>query len=488
MRSLHGMIDTSYQLFHRAVFGIPAEHTPPLWLWISIATVTLIRLVPATYSQWEDPIFALVTEVNAPWNVTFGFGTTDVVHILYCVLAKILIKATGHHWVDFVFRIPSLVAAFLVMPLGFAVFSRIRGRVCATLFGLCTVLLPTFTRFSVDSRAYMVMMCVMIWALGLTPGLCSRVRPFRLATAYFLVGINHGLGIFMVGCFGILGCFTGTVRHRRLVTLENMLLTLPVFIFTIPTIRNMLSLHGDHIHTLHHGILHSWIFVPRWFDYQFGTPLLPWISPLFLAAIVTGLIVTFRESWKTGCTLLIFIGCIPALFGITGNNYTLERYSMITLPFLLWSMCAGFANLRGLLPDKKKLRGYAVPAFGALLLLTLPRTIDYLRYPEQDYRGVYQKIVKDYPGEKTVFGFAVTYFTGLTYYAEQFGLTYRVLDTMGAQSDSSWQSARVRCIIVAEKNDIRPEVAQWLENNAVRVKEFKGNALPTSLYVWRNQK
>lgn len=477
------IIDRIYQTFHKILFGIQAEHTPPVWLWALFAAITAARLVPATFSQWEDPLFALVTEVDAPWLVTLGFATDDAVHIVYCVLAKVLIKATGHHFVEFVYRIPSLLAALMIMPLGFAVFSRIGGRLCGMLFGLCAVLLPSFTRYSVDSRAYMVMMFTMIWALGLTPGLSVRFRPVRLAIAYFLTGISQGLGIFVIGCFAVFGCFTGPVKHRRSVVLVNILLTLPVYAYSIPVIKNMLIYHNDHVKSVREGLLAQWLFVPKWIDYQFGVPFAPFGAPVFCMLIAAGVFVTFRESWKTGITLVLFMACIPLLFGVTGNDYTLFRYSMISLPFWLLALCRGGARIPDMFPRFKHANTAVMVGLCAFLLLLSPRTADCLRYPEQDYRGAYRMIIREYPGENTVFGFAKTYSNGLSYYARQFGLEYRVLEKKKDLADSAWAASLVHCIIVAEDYDLKPEMRQWLADSAMLKKEFPGNALPTRLYI-----
>jgi hypothetical protein len=453
-----------------------------------LAVISLVRLIPATLSQWEDPLFVLVTQIDAPWSVTLGFDVQDVVPVVYCALSKLLIKATHHHFLDVVYRIPSLLAAIAIMPLGFAVFSRIGGRLCGTLFWLCAVLLPTFTRHSVNARAYMVMMFIMIWALGLTPGLSTRFRPIRLGIAYFLTVISHGFGIFVIGCFALFGCFTGPIKHKRHVAIVNALLTIPGIVFYIPGYKNLLLNHRDHIHPLSEGLLESWRFIPRWIDYQFGvsyTPLAAWI---FCALIVIGLIITFRESWKSGISLTAFILCLPVFFGLTRDNYTLDRYSMICLPFALLALCRGGVWIAGLFSKFRFAQTWVIAGLSVLLLSLAPRLLDYVKYPEQDYCSMYQTIVRDYPGQKTVFGLTWSYQGGLSYYARQFGLEYRVIANRQGITDSAWTSSPLRFIVVVDANNINLEMRRWLADNAVFVKTFVGNALPTFLYkVDKNQ-
>jgi hypothetical protein len=224
-------------------------------------------------------------------------------------------------------------------------------------------------------------------------------------------------------------------------------------------------------------------FVPQWIEYQFGVPFTPFVAPVFCLLIAAGILVTFRESWKSGTALVAFMASVAALFGVSGNDYTLERYSMVTLPFWLLALCRGGAAIPSLFPRFKYADLVVIVGMGGLLLLLFPRTADSLRYPEQDYRGVYRMIANRYPAEKTVFAFAPTYSPGLSYYARQFGLKYRVLEKEDAMTDSAWVASRSRCIIVAEENDLAPEMRRWLAENATLVKEFPGNALPTRLYV-----
>ncbi|MDD5672757.1 MAG: hypothetical protein PHC61_01215 [Chitinivibrionales bacterium] len=473
-------LDTIYQTFHRVMFGCGGKYAPPRWLWILWCAITIVRFVPATYSLWEDPLWGLVTKINQPWLSTLGFNAIDMDHILYYSISKVIIKATHHHWIEFTYRIPSLVAGFLVMPLGFAVFSRIGGPLCGTMFGLCAVLLPTFTLYADDARGYMLLVFSIIWALGLTPGLSERLHPVRLGIAYFLIGVSHGLGLILTGCFALCGCFTGSDKHARSIVFVNMLLTLPAFLYNIPMINKMLCFGHAMVNPEKHAMLQGFAFFPKWVQFQFGTPFFPYISFVFLLLMACGVIVVTRQSWKTGVSLIIFSSVLPVLFGITHVSYTLERYSMCCMPFWLWALCMGGTAIA------RHVRGvarYAPLAFGALLVTLMPALADYVRYPQQDYRETYKTILRNYPDQKTVFGFTSCYSVGLEFYARQYGLTYVALDSLEQLSGASWIQSPRHCIIVPSESDTRPAMLQWLKKNAVLIKKFKGTALDTWLYV-----
>jgi hypothetical protein len=481
-RTIAENLDKAYQVFHRIMFGCPGEHTPPRWLWALWLAIMIIRLVPATYSQWEDPLWGLVTRIDQPWLITLGFNTNDMDHILYYAVSKVIIKATHHHLIEFTYRIPSLVAGFLVLPLGFAVFSRMGGPLRGTMFGLCAALLPTFTLYSDDARGYMILVLTVIWALGLTPGISERLRPVRLGTAYFLIAVSHGLGLILTGCFALCGCFTGTNKHSRSVLVVNMLVTLPAFLYNIPMITKMIGFGHAMARPENHGMQQAFAFVPKWIEFQFGTPLVPQLSLVFLALMALGVVATFRRSWITGLSLVILCSALPIIFGITQNGYTLERYSMCCMPFWLWALCAGGTSVAECISAMHTTGRFATAAFGGLLLLLTPALADYVRYPQQDYRGAYKMILRDFPGQKTVFGFTSAYSTGLSFYARRYGLTYMPLDGLEQLAGPAWVQAPVRLVIVPSEVDVCPEMLEWLKKNAVLVREFKGTALPTQVY------
>ncbi len=465
------------------MFGESGSRPPYFWLWILWLAVTLARLPPATYSQWEDPLFSLVTKVNAPWPVTLGFTGNNGDHILYDALSKIVISATHHRYLEFTYRIPSLVAGFLSMPLGYAVFSSIGGPLYGALFGICSALLPTFTLHADNARGYMVLLFALLWALGLSPGIKGRLMPVRLGIAYFLLGASHGLGLVLLFCFAVFGCFLGKHRQPRFTLLANAFLTIPAFLFNIPTI-SFLARFGSSVSS-NNGVIHSFGFLPGWADYQFGTSLLPHFDIMFLALMTVGAIAAFRRSWQTGISLSAFMFAIPALFVVNRTSWVLPQYSMICMPFWLWAFFDGLTFTLGGLPKAWNAKRHAVIICFALLAALFPSLAEYLLYPQQNYTGVFEEIIRDFPDQKTIFGIAQADLTGLDYYSQRYGLRYRVIDTGNASADSAWRNAGVHCVIVSSENEVRTEALQWLKRNAVLVKTFKGTTLPASLYKMR---
>ncbi len=530
--NLKSKIDKLYFVCHQMLFGFKPGSSPPLWLWFLATTVTLVRLIPATFSQWEDPLWALVTQINAPWKITFGFATTDVVHILYGVISKILIKLTGHHAIDFVYRIPSLIAGFALIPLSFAVFSRIKGQLVGTLFCLFTIFHPSFTQYTVDARGYMIMFCLIIWIIGLVPGNSIAFSPVRLAIAYLLLSMSHGLAIILVACFAFLGCYLGPNRHPRSVFFINVLLSLPALVFSIPMIRNMQQMHFTETsfnisQTIPVDFMQSWSFIPRWLEFQFGTPWLSISIYIFMVLMILGVIATVKKSKVSAFTLSVFICILPMAFGLGEDSKTLERYSMICLPFWLWGICCGIEMLTQVIPYGKRFvtvqassrpldtptgcrvsaaggcieapgwhsgtgkipeqlqrsYEYAIILCGILLLFLVPRNMELMQYPQQDYRGLFDQIVRDYPSQKTIFTFSRTYYVGISYCARQYGLNCKIIARPEDLGDPDFIKAPVRCIIVACEEDVRPEMLQWLKEHAGFTRKFKGMLMPTFLYV-----
>jgi hypothetical protein len=257
-----------------------------------------------------------------------------------------------------------------------------------------------------------------------------------------------------------------------------------VFIVNIPMFRNMVLYKKTFASPGHESLPHLFSFVPRWLEYQFGTPVLPFFSLVFCAAMIAGVVALFRRSRAAGLTLLVFMTFVPVMFGLNRISYTLDRYSMLCLPFWLGAACYGIASLPWPLAGEKQIRRCAVAVCGALLLALAPRTWEYLRYPRQDYRGAFKTIVREYPDQKTVFVFSPYYSVGLGYYARQFGLDFRIIGTpRDLLADPVLRQSRLRCVIVASERDVNPELMLWLRKNAGTVTVFKGTALPTAVYV-----
>ena len=271
----------TFNLLHRAFLEESARQSyPPPWLWILWGVVFLLRLPSIHYSLDEDSIWCLITKIDQPWIVTLGFKDPYTLnHIFNSVLAKILIKAAGYHFVEFTYRVPCLLAGLLAMPLGYAVFSRIGGRLCGSFFSVEMALLPTLLLFGTQPRGYMLLVLFTIWALGLTPGVAKRIYPVRLGLVYFLLASCHGLGILNVICFAVLGCFTGgitgTGEPKRLHALANGLLALPAICYNIPMLLSMREVRKQAAQTVDPGWVGSAQFIPKWVEYQFGSGINP---------------------------------------------------------------------------------------------------------------------------------------------------------------------------------------------------------------------
>lgn len=466
------------------MFGSRPAYAPALWLWLVWLAITILRCIPASYSLWEDPLWCLVTKINQSWRVALGFTWYDVDHILYGSLSRLIIKATGHHWIEVTYRIPSLVAGALVLPLGFGAFSRIRGPLCGTLFSLSTVLLPVFTLYADDARGYMILVAGIIWAIGLLADNRAGSQAIRLGCAYFIIGTSHGLGLMLVGCFAAVGSFIDQGHRPSIRTiLKNGLAAVPVYLYNLPMFIKLFRWrHYDAVDT---GMppLQITTFMIDWFEYLFGSSFLPWLSIAALLLIITGCIATARRSWPSAGAFVILGLFIPVLFIVSGSGYTLERYSMLCVPFWLYLLCAGCMAIADHFSSVRSIRPIILGGYALLLLRSAPVLTEYIRYPQQDYRGAYSMISREYPEQKRVWGFSSAYQTGLSFYARQFNLEYIPYDSLPQLNSTAWVETARKIVIIPDETEVRPEMLDWVKRHSVKETVFKGTALPTRVFV-----
>ena len=483
------ILEKWYSYFHRFLLGESPTRLPPRWLWVLWIAIVLVRLPSFTYSLDEDSIWCLVTQIDRPWSVTLGLKDTYTLnHIVNSVLAKILIKGTCHHFVEFTYRIPSFVAGALAMPLGYAVMARMGGPISAAVFGAAVAFLPSINLHATTARGYMLLVFFTIWALGLTPGITGRIRPIRLGCAYFLLASSHGLGIINACCFVFAGCFTGFFRPGLKMLLANCLLAAPGLCFNIPMAMNMRAEGVKMAAPANWGLLDTAAFIPRWLEYQFGSTLAPGLSIIFLIVMITGVGKTFKRSIQAGISMIVLMCCIPVSYIMAKTYWSQEWYSMGCIVFWLWAFCAGVDAVYSYAHFNSKLEKRALVLSMLLLAcLMLPHCYEYLRYPRQDYKGLFRTFVRQFPERRSISCIASMGITGLSYYARQNKLDLHSAPVKGRLPDSLWSRMLSEPAIILVKGRLSEEDEYRLSRHAYSNKDFKGTGWDLSLYFMKRE-
>jgi hypothetical protein len=487
--------DLLYSGICRTILGDAPAEFPPLYLYAIWLVIILLRLHPATLSLWEDEIFDLVVKVNATWRVALGFENTNITnHILYAALSKIIIKALHHHWVEFVYRIPSLVAGALILPIAFMVFARTAGRFCAVTGTLLLCLLPQMTYHVSSARSYMLWMLLTVICWGLSPGVAGVKRWGRLAGAYFLLGLAHPFGLIVLACFGVLGCFTGNNRCTLRDWFVNASLSLPAFVYCVPIMSGINKWGG----TAFTGYS-SWkpsstmAFLPDYFKYFFGSSIFPGYEYLWIAIVLLGLLAIWKKSPRTAVVYFLFMLAVPAVFVLKNQPGNFGRYGMGAFPFWLAAASAGLQQIRekamNLAGPKKgtlRERFFNASVIAAAVMLVIPWLPDLARnsmYPKHDYRSLYKTYTADFPGSVKLFSTFGEYACGFDYYGRQYGVDYQVVPSQEAVLDSLGTGNG--CSGLVYNSEINPLVLYpWIEKNGlVLYGVWKGSESPR-LYLF----
>jgi hypothetical protein len=469
--------------------GAP-DSRPPLFLCILWMAVFLARLPSITYSLDEDSIWCLIEKINQPWIVTLGFKDAYTLnHIANSVLAKLLIQATGYHFIEFTYRVPSLIAGAIAMPLGYAVFSRAGGRHCGVFFSIAVSLLPAISLYATNSRGYMLLVLFTIWAFGLTPGIANRLHPLRLGLAYFLLASSHGLGILNVCCLAALGCYAELRRAGPSGLLANGMPALPGLVFNFPMLLSMRTVRSQFPGPEDIGVPESLGFFPEWLAYQFGSA---GFASAFTGAVFTGLmiygtIVTFRRSKQMGIAMGLLISAIPVSFFLAKTSWSQEWYSMGCIVFWLWAVGAASSDLyaRAAAGSGRNARSFII-AYGLLYATLLPRSIEYLKHPRQDYSGAYESIKRRFPQQEKVYCFSTIGLIGLEYYSRRFGIELVPLTGKAMPDDALWQEILATPAVMEMGNTLSQETAFRLKEKSTEVSAFRGLGGPLSLYYLKS--
>lgn len=481
-----------HELFRRVFLGagpVPA-HAPPAWLVLVWLAFGLARLYPASFSLWEDEIWNLVVTIDAPWKTALGISDYNSInHILHSVAAKALIKTSGHHGVEFVFRIPSLAAAFLAMPMGFAAFSALAGRGAGITGSLLLAVLPAVNYHAANARGYAVWLLLVLWAMALLAEPRGKPPWIRLGLAYFLAGLSHGLGLVSVAMFAAAGLWLGKGGVTPRKWAANAALAVPVFLYCIPVLAVM-GIMGERVRP--EG---SWspvrasAFLADWFEYQFGALHFSGWSFGWAALMLGGFLAMAarRESRPRALALAAMGLAIPLAFILKNHPETFVQYSMGGLPFWLAWISAGLAGLSAFLRRRFLPESVREPAIGAaiavaLVLPLVPRVLLYLSQPKQDYRGLVKAYARDFPGQP-LFGISPVYETGLAYYCRRAGIGFHILGDTARIRERLFSSPEARALAVLPENDASREVRDLVEKDMRVHAEFAGTQMPIRLHV-----
>jgi len=426
----------------------------------------------------------LVVSVDQPWRRVLGFvDYYSGNHILYAALSKVIIKATGHHAIELMYRVPALIAAFLTLPVGFAVFSRFGGRPVAVIASVLLMVMPAVNFHAANARGYTLWFFLTICAWGISPGMQARVRWGRLTIAYFLLGTSHSLAFITLASFAFAGCLTGKVRHPAKVWLYNALAIIPCFLFLIVPLHSMIGYEQSIPRPSGWGILSSLGFAPMVIESFFGSSWFPGCGAAWALAAAIGFVVICRASLRTGAGIAIMSINIAVALLITGNPYGFDRCFMACLPF--WICCVGYgirATTR-LLKTRWGINHRIWPILGMFLLAPwLPKTATAFLLPKQAYREAFFYYRGHFPDARVAFGISPEYATGLAFYGRQFGIRYAFV-TSEQQARDSILSAQVPCgVIIPAEREVDQRMLSWVTRHMRREKVLPGVLLDTEVF------
>jgi hypothetical protein len=487
MIELPRLCDKVYHFLCRIFLGWDDAVSPPRWLYIIWVVMGLAWIYPATLSLWEDEIWMLVVSVDQPWKTVLGLqGYYTGNHILYSLIAKGLFLATFHHGQEFVYRLPALFAAWLSLPLTFAVFARWGGRFIAMLGSLLCCLLPAFVYHAANARGYSLWYLLALIAFGISPGMNKQTRWLRLCITYLLLGLSHSVSFITVGALSLCGCFTGKYRATVGGFVKNGTAAIPFFIYWIIPFQSVFHYERSVARPESWVITDKLGFIPAVIEQYFGTPWFPGLGFLWTLIIIIGLTAVLRRALTNGIALAFLSCSIGIVVLVTGNPFGFGRIFMGCLPIWLLLAGVGLSSLRDQIMHRipSSLKNISIILFTALLALPWsPKLLDYLILPKQDYRGLYREYTANFPNEKTIYSPTWYYATGVSYYARQFNMNFVVLQSPEAASDSLLSSGTMRGLIVPALCDVPPVMREWLTEHMALYKEWSGINLPTQLYV-----
>jgi hypothetical protein len=495
-RAVNNAVETTYKAFHGFFLGCPEpDQCPPLWLWALWCVMASAWVFPATFSLWEDEIWMLVASVDQPWRTVLGFADYySGNHVLYSVLSRILVKASGHHCVEFVYRVPSLLAGTLLLPMSFAVMNRFSGRFCGMAASLLMCFLPAITYHAANARGYMLWCFLTTWTIGLVNENLRGINWPRRTAAYFLLGISHPLALITLAGFGVFGCCIGKKACSLKQWTLNALLCVPAVIYSVPAIRFVRAYHASITAPEGISFISRFSFVPNAMESLFGTPLFPGFSMVFFILAVAGIVAFFRTSFRRGLGLAGLAGIMPLAFVVSGDPFSFDRCFMGSVPIVILLVCRGFEPLKNyfvkhviaVFSFQVRADIFAAATGGLLMCLWIPKLAYYETCPKQDYRTCIRTYVNKFPRASILFSISSKYFTGLSYYARQFNRRYHVLATPQEAIDSLIRSDNgVRGIVRAVEPGVSDEMVDWTNKNMSLYGEWKGTNLSTVLYVPR---
>lgn len=157
------------------------------------------RLIGIGRSLAYDEIFFLIQFVNRSFVSIFTTDHFANFHILYALLSNLVVKATGHHWIEFTMRLVAVASGIISVPaLVWAVRPVVSKRI-AVVAALLLSFWPLHISLSQDAKAYTLMVLMAILCVGFVVRYLETPRP-RFATAMFMFAL---LGLYSHPYFAV---------------------------------------------------------------------------------------------------------------------------------------------------------------------------------------------------------------------------------------------------------------------------------------------
>lgn len=475
--------------FERLFLGASGLPQPPLILVLMWALFCAARIPGAFFSLGEDDLWALVVAVDGSWKDLLLFdGPFATNHVIYTALSKLLIKAAGHHAVELVYRIPTLVAGALALPLAYAAGTRLGGLRVGILASLLATWIPAMNYQALNARGYMLWAAVVLWILSLL--LTPARNHGRLGLAYLLLAGCHGLGPVTLFGLAVLGPWLRPEPPTRREWLRHFLVAVPGLLYAARVTYVMMAFKQVETRYIE-GQKHydTWLYPLNWFEENLASLWLPWASLPFLVLLALGAWRLLRTRPIAGLALLHVGWSVPFLFAVTGEQGGYARFALGGMGAWLLCIAVGAATLRiPRLSDPDPDRGLSAGAWLALIGIgsalwgsrivrdwTLPLQVDYL--------GAVRSHAEARPRAKVMHGISREYATGIGYYCRRFGLQYRVLDSDTAAARALAAHGKDFALLwIPQQGWVPASLPPWVRANLVLEKSWPSGEMPVEVY------
>jgi hypothetical protein len=340
-----------------------------------------------------------------------------------------------------------------------------------------------------------------LWCLALLAR--SPRLGWRLAVAYPLLALSHGLGPVTLAAFLLLGPWLGDPAAARRAWVRNLILALPSLPVAARHLQVMASFKAvDNRFRPGQPMAEPWLFPLQWFDQNLGSLWAPGLSALWAVPLAIGLFMAARIHPLRALVLFGLGFGVSLLFAVTGEHGGYARFAMGGFCGWVLAIALGAARLLDRLPGPSAAEpdnpagpaggGAAGPLPEALLLaaalvLWAPNLKAYSTLPLQvDYLGAVRDFRHGHPEADTLFALSPEFATGLSYYARRHGLAYRVLENADvAEAALRSHPEDFALAWIPPQQEIHPSLPPWVGARLRLARTYRSAEMSLGIYTPR---